>query len=375
MAGVYFHIPFCKQACHYCDFHFSTSLKQMPDVWKAMLKELELQADYLHGHTVETIYFGGGTPSLLEPHVVDQFLNQISAFFKVSGHPEITFEANPDDLSENHINGLRKTAINRFSVGVQSFFEEDLRWMNRAHHAKDSMLALCRLQDAGFENISVDLIYGYPLLSLEKWHHNLKQVIDLNIPHISAYSMTVEPRTALASFVERGLQSPMEDGQSAKHFHDMLERLNDADYQQYEISNFALNDRYSIHNSNYWRGIPYLGIGPSAHSYNGAQRQWNVSNNMLYLKQINLGEIPAEKEILSTKDKVNEYIMTSLRTIWGMDLGLIAKRFGSHYAKVIENALPKHIEQGKAILHDRVATLTPAGKLMANSISADLFIA
>jgi oxygen-independent coproporphyrinogen III oxidase len=374
MAGIYLHIPFCKKACHYCDFHFSTSWKYKKEMLETMHRELELQKSYLTNQTIETIYFGGGTPSILEPEEIRALIDKIGSLMPVSSNPEITLEANPDDLDSVKVKGLKQTSINRFSIGIQSFFEEDLRWMNRAHSANEAESSIMRVQDAGFENITLDLIYGYPLLTNEKWESNINKIISFEVPHVSAYSMTVEQRTALASFIKKGKQQPMNESQSAEQFQLLIEKLQKAGFEQYEISNFARPACYSRHNSNYWKGIPYLGIGPSAHSFNGETRQWNVANNAKYLDSLLKGTIPAELEILSMKDRVNEYIMTSLRTVWGLDLNKISKDFGSDYKDQIEEGLKEFFEKELVINREGIVTLTSQGKLFADHIASELFV-
>src|SRR5690554_2811003 len=286
MAGIYIHVPFCKQACHYCDFHFTTSLKYKEELLSALQKELIISKGYLQEQTIESIYLGGGTPSLLSAQEINYLLDTIYTHFSIASNPEITIEANPDDLTKEKVRELRESLINRFSIGVQSFFEEDLRWMNRAHNAKEAESAIKRVQDAGFENITADLIYGYPLLSNLKWVSNIQQIIDLHIPHLSAYSMTIEPQTPLASFINKGVQKPMNEGQSADQFLILTDMITNNGFEQYEISNYARNECYSKHNTNYWKGVSYLGIGPSAHSFNGKSRQWNIANNTKYIQSI-----------------------------------------------------------------------------------------
>ncbi len=378
MAGIYFHIPFCKQACHYCDFHFSTSLKHRDEMLTALLREVALQSDYLNGSTgrppIETIYFGGGTPSLLDAKDIDRLIEAVSKHFDIQSGAEITLEANPDDLNHAKLHELKNTPINRFSIGIQSFFEEDLRWMNRAHDANEAQEAIKRVQDAGYVDITADLIYGYPLLSDAKWQANILRLLDFDIPHISAYGMTVEPQTALAAFIRKGKQSPMDEVQSAAQFGYVMEALTAAGFIHYEISNFAKPGNYARHNSNYWKGVPYLGIGPSAHSFDGRMRQWNVSNNMHYIKAIHAGTLPCETEELSERDKLNEYIMTALRTVWGLDLDTVEKRFGRHYCTAIHSGLQRFIARKEVSLTGQVATLTRAGKLLADHIASELFV-
>lgn len=374
MPGIYLHIPFCKKACHYCDFHFSTTPHYKDEILKAIRSEISLRKDYLGNEKIETIYFGGGTPSLLSADELQLLILEITDNYDVSSSAEITLEANPDDLSPQKVRELRQTPINRFSIGIQSFFEDDLKWMNRAHTAREAHSAVKRVQDAGFENITTDLIYGFPLLSDEKWEYNIHQLIELQVPHISSYSMTVEPATALSHFIKTGKQKPMDENQSAAQFIVLMDLLQEAGFEHYEISNFAKPGMHSRHNSNYWEGVKYLGIGPSAHSYNGESRQWNISNNMKYTEAIEMKKIPAEHEILELKDRVNEYIMTSLRTSKGMDLEKISKNFGSDYATEIRGGLEPLIDKNWIIDTDQVIILTRDGKLFADHIASELFI-
>ncbi len=373
MAGIYFHVPFCKQACHYCDFHFSTSLKYRKEMLDAMEDEISLQALYLDDKRIESIYFGGGTPSLLEADDLSRLIDAIARYLDIRPDAEITIEANPDDLDAPKVKAMKGTPINRFSIGIQSFFEEDLRWMNRAHNAVEALEAIQRVQDSGYHNITADLIYGYPLLSDAKWKDNIRRLLDFGVPHISAYSMTVEPQTALAAFIRKGKQSPMDEGQSAAQFEYLMEKLTTAGYEQYEISNFAKPGHYAHHNSNYWKGIPYLGIGPSAHSFDGNTRQWNVRNNVKYMQAIQAGTVPFEREKLTERDRLNEYIMTALRTIWGLDLGYVGRHFNAAYSETLRLELQPFISRGEVSLVDQVATLTNRGKLLADRIASELF--
>lgn len=374
MAGIYLHIPFCKKACHYCDFHFSTSPQYKDQVIKALRTEIALRKDYLGQEEIETIYFGGGTPSLLSADEIYLLISEITDHFEVSSKAEITLEANPDDLNPQKVKELRQTPVNRLSIGIQSFYEEDLKWMNRAHTSREAHSSIKRVQDAGYENITTDLIYGFPLLTDEKWEYNIQQLIELQVPHISSYSITVEPATALSSFISKGKEKPMDENQSAAQFIILMDYLQEAAYEHYEISNFAKPGMYSKHNSNYWQGVKYMGIGPSAHSYNGETRQWNVSNNTKYTDAINLKTIPAEIEILEVKDRVNEYIMTSLRTSWGMDLEKISQDFGSDYSNSVKAGLETFIDKGWVNMKDKTAILTREGKLFADHIASELFI-
>ncbi len=374
MAGIYFHIPFCKQACHYCDFHFSTSLQYKDDLLGAMLRELEMRKSYLSDQNIESIYFGGGTPSLLNETEISRLIDAVGKYYPISSDVEITLEANPDDLNSVKVADFRKTAINRFSIGIQSFFEEDLKWMNRAHNASEAESAIKRVQDAGFENITADLIYGFPLLSEEKWTSNIQQLISMDVPHISAYSMTVEPQTALGHFIKKGVQLPMNEGQSVDQFIQLIGLLEENGYEQYEISNYAKSESYSKHNTNYWRGVPYLGIGPSAHSFNKETRHWNINNNPKYIAAIERKELPSEQEILTPADKINEYIMTSLRTKWGLDLTYLNSSFDSKYFEEFHEQLAEFANSDKVKIENNIVTLTLAGKTLADHIASELFV-
>mgnify|MGYP006167215737 FL=1 len=374
MAGIYIHIPFCKQACHYCDFHFSTSLKHKDELLQCIHEELQLQRPYLENQTVETIYFGGGTPSLLSASELNKIIDTVHQNFEVLNQAEITLEANPDDLGIEKLKELRNTAINRLSIGVQSFFDEDLKWMNRAHQAQEAETAVKRAQDFGLENITIDLIYGYPLLSDEKWNNNIQKTIDLAIPHISSYSLTVEPQTALDSFIKKGQQKPLDEMQSATQFKFLIQELTQNGFEHYEISNFAKPNQYAKHNTNYWRGIHYLGIGPSAHSFNGQSRQWNIANNAKYIQEITLKKVPFTLETLSLENKFNEYIMTSLRTQWGIDLAKIELDFGINYKNKLLACADEYMNDNLLALDDEKLKLTPKGKLLADKIASDLFI-
>jgi oxygen-independent coproporphyrinogen III oxidase len=372
MAGIYIHIPFCKQACHYCDFHFSTSLKYKDELLQALVKEIKLQKSYLNGETIETIYFGGGTPSLLSEGDINQIINAITGLHSVSSGAEITLEANPDDLTKEKLRALNQTPINRFSIGLQSFFDDDLEWMNRVHRAAEAEASVKRAQDTGFENITVDLIYGYPLLTDAKWKYNLDKVFELGVPHVSAYSITVEPKTALASFIKQKKQPGMSDEQSAAQFTFMMDAMQAQGFEHYEISNFCKPDFYSRHNSNYWRGVKYLGLGPSAHSYNGETRQWNIANNTKYIQSLESGCIPAETEVLTEANRLNEYIMTSLRTSWGLDLAKLNAIAAAAANQLLIEAEPFFNKEWLKKEND-IITLTQAGKLYADHIAAGLF--
>jgi putative oxygen-independent coproporphyrinogen III oxidase len=341
---------------------------------QAMIRELRIRKSYLGGQRIESIYFGGGTPSLLTPDNIQGLIDEVGAQFNVADNAEITLEANPDDLDAAKVNALKQTPVNRFSIGIQSFFEEDLRWMNRAHSAAEAHEAISRVQQAGYDNITVDLIYGYPLLTDDRWRYNINEVLRAGVPHVSAYSMTVEPRTALASFVRKGVQAPMDEGQSARQFEQLMDMLGAEGFEHYEISNFAKPGRYARHNSNYWKGVPYLGVGPSAHSFDGESRQWNVPNNARYLKALQAGELPFQRETLTEKDKLNEHIMTTLRTMWGLDLTVVESRFGKEVGESIRSAIQPFLSKGHLSVAGQHVTLTRKGKLLADHIAAELFL-
>ena len=372
MSGIYIHIPFCKQACHYCDFHFSTSLKKKDELLNALVKELELRKNEFKNITVETIYFGGGTPSLLSNNELEFLIDSVYKNFKVSKNPEITLEANPDDLSVQRIKHLTDTPINRLSIGIQSFFETDLKLMNRAHNAEEAKACLEEATKY-FDNISLDLIYGIPGASNEQWIENIETALRYNVPHISSYALTVEPKTALASFIKKGLIANVDDEQAHEQFHILKEKLEASGFIHYELSNFGKESYFSKNNSAYWQGKSYLGIGPSAHSFNGQQRGWNVRNNTKYINAINQGELPIEIENLTLIDQYNEYIMTGLRTIWGVSLSKVENDFG----KVLKDYL---IEQSEVFINQHLLYIegehlrvTKKGQFLCDGIASELF--
>jgi len=372
MAGIYIHIPFCKKACTYCDFHFSTSLKQVDEMVAAICTEIKLKKDRIT-EQIGSIYFGGGTPSVLTAAALQQIFDTLVGCFSIAADAEITIETNPDDLDSRKISELRQLPFNRFSIGIQSFFEEDLRWMNRAHNANEAESCIKRSQDAGFENLSIDLIYGYPLLTDEKWLSNIEKTIELQTPHVSAYSLTVEAKTALANAINKGKQVGISDEQSAAQFIILTEKLGKAGFEHYEISNYSLPGRYAVHNTNYWRGIPYLGIGPSAHGFDGYNRYINIANNAKYLGLLGDKQLAETVEELNKLDRFNEYIMTSLRTMWGIQLDKINTDFGQGYGNLTLKQAKPFIANGKLSLNDNVIKLTNEGKLFADGIAAELF--
>jgi len=371
MAGIYIHIPFCKQACHYCNFHFSTQQKLLPDMVQAIVGEAELRKDYIN-EEVGTIYFGGGTPSLLTIQDLQFMLDKLKGIFEIDGAAEITLEANPDDITEEKLLAWKAAGINRLSIGVQSFVEEDLKWMNRAHNASHALNCL-QLARKHFDNITIDLIYGTPTLSDEQWGQNIETALALNIPHLSCYALTVEPKTALEKLIEKKQLDNVDADKQARHFEVLVERLQQAGFEHYEISNFAKPGFRSKHNSSYWQGMQYLGLGPSAHSFNGPSRQWNVANNALYLKSIEQNMVPFEIETLTVTQQLNEYIMTSLRTMEGLSLEIVKSSFGEEKIAPLLKEANQWISSQHIILQNDYLQLTAKGKFMADGIAADLF--
>ena len=373
MSGIYIHIPFCKQACYYCDFHFSTTLGKKEAMVSALGTELELRRNEFAGEKVSTIYFGGGTPSVLEPDEINLLVAKVYDFYEVVENPEITLEANPDDLSDAKIQALAASPINRLSIGIQSFFEADLKVMNRAHTALEAEKCLLMAKKY-FPNISIDLIYGMPDMSLERWKENIDKALSFGVPHISSYALTVEPKTALANFVKKGLVSPASDEQTQEHFNLLNSTLQEAGYDCYEISNFAKPGFYSKNNTAYWQQKKYIGIGPSAHSFDGERRGWNINNNPKYINAIAKGIVPMEVEVLSTTDKYNEYVMTGLRTVWGVSLKRIENEFGIKYREYLLLQADKYIAGHLLFLDDEILKTTKKGMFLADGIASDLFM-
>lgn len=373
MAGIYFHIPFCKKACHYCNFHFSTSLKLKNEMIEALLCELKLQKDYLQGEEIETIYFGGGTPSILDGEDIQRLINGVEAHFPVGLIKECTLEANPDDVTIEKIKDWKAAGINRLSIGIQSFYEEDLVYMNRAHNVKQATNCIRIAQENGISNLSIDLIFGYPLLSHEKWERNIEQVLQLGITHISCYAMTIEPKTALASFISKGKVPPLDDEQSATQYEFLMKKLIESGFEHYEISSFAKPGYKAVHNSNYWNDMAYVGIGPSAHSYIGNTRQWNVTNNALYIQSILNNEVPFEKEALTREQKINEYIMVRLRLKEGISIKKLSTMMNSNELALFIKKVKEYINDNMLILEGDSIQLTMKGKLHADGVSAILF--
>jgi oxygen-independent coproporphyrinogen-3 oxidase len=375
VSGIYIHIPFCKQACHYCDFHFSTSLKNKEALVKCILNEIDARINYLPNKTIETIYFGGGTPSLLSERDTSQILEKIYKLYKVSNHAEITLECNPDDLSDEKLKELKRLEVNRLSIGLQSFDEEELIWMNRAHNAIQSESSVKRAQDKGFDNITIDLIYGSKFSNLFNWKKTLDKAIALQVPHISSYNLTIEEKTKLGHDFKVKKEVAIDDEKSSDLFLEMIDRLEKSSFIHYEISNFAKEGYFSKHNSNYWKGEHYIGLGPSAHSFDGTSRQWNVSNNNLYIKHIEeKSQAYFEKEILTETERFNEYILTSLRTIWGIDLNYLKTNFNSDFIRMFSSKIQEFIKQETVTVKDNTYTLTEKGKLLADKIASELFV-
>jgi oxygen-independent coproporphyrinogen-3 oxidase len=372
MAGIYIHIPFCRQACHYCDFHFSTSTKKQGEMVLAIAKEIAMRKDEFAGQTVETIYFGGGTPSVLSNYEIQLLIDAVYHNYTIGANLEITLEANPDDLSLSRIVELSNSRINRLSIGIQSFFEEDLKLMNRAHNALQAEACLNEAVKH-FENISIDLIYGTPGMSNERWMQNVHKALAFGIPHISSYALTVEPKTALYKFVKSGAIAQPSDEVAQEQFMLLVDTLENEGFVHYELSNFGKEGYFSKNNTAYWLGKKYIGIGPSAHSYDGIHRSWNIANNSLYLKAIQEDRFPSEKEKLTIADRYNEYVMTGLRTIWGVSVNRVEAEFGHLYKQYLLKEAANYIEQGLLSLENDILKTTREGKFLADGLASNLF--
>lgn len=373
MAGIYIHIPFCKQKCHYCNFYSLASIKYIDDVVKAIGKELVLAKNYLQTKSVSTIYFGGGTPSLLSLKHLEYIFGVIEKNYIVDADAEITLEANPDDLNKEKIKGLLKTPINRLSIGVQSFYDEELKYLNRSHSSKTAQNVIHRVRDAGIENLTIDLIYGIPVSTDESWRSNLQMCFDMKIPHISCYALTVEPNTALDVFIRNKKMKPVSDEKIINQFNILTAAIKKQGYQQYEISNFCRDKQYAKHNTGYWFGEPYLGVGPSAHSYNTISRRWNIANIISYLSSIEKGDIPFDEEVLDEKQRYDEYIMTRLRTQWGVALQALQNDFGTAKKEFFNKKISKFITSGHIIDSGDVFTFSDKGKLISDHVISELF--
>jgi oxygen-independent coproporphyrinogen-3 oxidase len=373
MAGLYIHIPFCKQACHYCDFHFSTNLQLMETMMDSIIVELKLRKDYLKGEAVDTVYFGGGTPSLVPAEYLGKILDQIAQLFP-GRKQEVTLEANPDDLNPQALANWKSLGVDRLSLGIQSFQDQILKAYNRAHTSKEATQAIQLARAAGFEKFSIDLIYGYPHSDHRLWQLDLEEALRLDPGHLSAYSLTIEPKTTFGNWTKKGKFSPAEDEFVVQQFEWLQERCDKAGYLQYEISNFSRPNQAAIHNSNYWKRSPYLGIGPSAHSFDGNSRGFNPSSNASYTKALSAGSLPFVLEQLTPTESINEEILTGLRTQWGLDTGSLAERYHLDILDIKKGPISKLTELGMIHTLGKTLTLTRKGQLLADSIASDIFI-
>ncbi len=372
MAGLYIHIPFCKQACFYCNFHFTTSKKSISNTVDAIIIELISRKNYLNSNKIDTIYFGGGTPSVLNNNDIDKIFNAIYKHYEISENAEVSFECNPDDLTTEKINFLNKTPINRLSIGIQSFNDKDLEYLNRSHNANNAIRSIENSKKY-FNNITIDLIYGIPTLSSNDWKNNLNMINKLDIPHFSAYCLTVEPQTPLFIFIKNNKIKPIDENLGIENFKQVIEFAKLNNFVHYEISNFSKENYFSKHNLGYWQNKNYVGIGAGAHSYNGNSRQWNIANNSEYVMKIKNNELYYEVENLSVIENYNEYVFTSLRTIWGCDKNYINNNFGEKFLNYFENQALRHIKSENIALQNTNYILTEKGLFLADNITSDLF--
>jgi len=373
MAGIYLHIPFCKRKCVYCNFYSIASQTRQADLVKCLKLELQKRKHLVDNEIIETIYFGGGTPSLLKSYEIDSVFETIFQNYSLSDTPEITLEANPDDITEEYLCHLAATPVNRLSIGIQSFHEADLKYLKRIHSSGQALNSVKAAQDKGFSNLSIDLIYGIPTLTGEGWLENIHKAIDLNVPHISCYSLTVEEGTPLPGLIKKGKLTSPEDEQSISQFRILMKKMKSGGYRHYEISNFCLPGMEAVHNTHYWKGKKYLGIGPSAHSFDGNTRSWNVASVTEYIRQVEEGRLSPQSEILSISDHYNEYVMTSLRTMWGIEIKTITDRFGPVMTGHFHDAVSEYLSSGKVIQKEGTYFLSDEGKLWADRIASDLF--
>lgn len=374
MAGLYIHIPFCKQACYYCDFFFSTRQDQRAELVAAIASEIEMQRNYLGGEPLETIYFGGGTPSILLPQELDKILEAVHTNFSITAHPEITLEGNPDDLAKEKLDYLYRAGINRLSVGIQSFDDTILKSLNRAHDNRMAKGCIEYAKSAGFGNISIDLIYGIPERLDEGWENDISEAIKLEAQHISSYSLTIEEKTVFGKWAKQGRMKPVDDDVAARQLATLIDSLEKENYEQYEVSNFSKPGFQSRHNSSYWKNKNYLGVGPSAHSFNGESRQYNLSNNPMYLRSIQNGKIPFTLEVLSRQDKINEYLLTALRTSWGADLNTLRDQLFYDILKESGDYIQGLQNKGLIVMENNILRLTRQGRFHADKIASDLFV-
>ena len=369
MSGIYLHIPFCKSKCAYCNFFSVVSEKQRIDFLEALKKEAVNRKEYLGGEEVRTIYFGGGTPSLLKPSEIAGVLEVLYKHFKIIDNPEITLEANPDTVSKESLLGYKSIGINRLSVGIQSFFDDDLQYLSRKHDSRHARQVLDWAQEIGFQEVTMDLIYGIPTLTDKKWHQNLEIFFATGINHLSAYALTVEEKTALGQRINKGVAAPVDEDAVIRQYQILVEMAENQGFEHYEISNFARPGHYSKHNCIYWKGEKYLGLGPSAHSFDGVSRQWNVASVKDYCESYSF-----EREELTLDDRYNEYIMTSLRTMWGVDVDYIQKSFGKDYSERFKKEIKRYIVGEKVYQKGQKYILNDGGMLFADGIAAELFI-
>ena len=372
---IYLHIPFCKQKCSYCNFHFSTSLQYKEEMIAALKKEIFLRKDELQNRNLKSLYFGGGTPSILKVDELKSIIDEVLTYFSFDENIEITLEANPDDLDTKFVRELAKTPFNRLSIGTQSFFEEDLKLMNRAHNSTEAESSIKRAQDYGFENISIDLIYGSPTSNLEIWKKNLKKTIELQVPHVSSYALTIEPKTALNTWIAQGKIAAPKEAEQHQEFFYMTDFLKDHGFDHYEISNFGKPGFHSKHNSAYWKYEEYLGLGPSAHSYNGRnERSWNIANNKKYIDLLGQNTLAKETEILSEKDQYNEMLMIGLRTVWGVDVSSLKEKFSTQILDYFQKEIRTKLEEGTLIIEDNHLKIPEKHWFLADGIASDLFL-
>ncbi len=382
MGSLYIHIPYCKQVCYYCDFHFRVAMKDKAVMLESIKKEIALRKDYLSQPEdeegkipIETLYFGGGTPSVLSISELTDLWRTIEIYYSLVPDAEITIEANPDDLTDGYLSELYMLGFNRLSIGIQSFFDDDLRWMNRRHNARETIQSVKSAQGHGFDNINADLIYGLPSMTLERWKNNLKQMLALDIPHVSAYHLTIEPKTVFGRQRMKGNSFSISEENSIRQFEVLLDIMTDAGYEQYEISNFAKPGFCSRHNSGYWQNKPYVGIGPSAHSYDGDSRQWNLCNNSQYIKTLHEKDgVWFDRELLSPAEKYNDYVLTSLRAIWGVNIGYIRDIFGESIQRAFSRQVHSYVQNGFVEQRGNIFVLTWKGKMIADRIASDLFL-
>ncbi len=374
MAGIYIHIPFCKKLCSYCDFYHVITQADNKQYIDALNREAILRRDYLGGQPVSTIYIGGGTPSVLNSVEIQSILDNLAANFRIDENPEVTIEVNPDDISDEFLEGLKKTIINRISIGIQSWREQDLRFMNRRHTASAAATALDKIIDAGYTNVTIDLIYGIPGMKTSDWSSNLDISFSYGIKHLSAYHLTIEPGTMLGKMKEKGVFTETDEDESASQFQLLIDKAEAAGFIQYEISNFAMPGFLSVHNSNYWRQVSYLGLGPSAHSFNGYSRQWNIRDVRKYMKAVDSGSLLFDKEDLDRKTRFNEYIMTSLRTMWGISLDYVEEVFEKEGYDYLKNLSGKYIGYGLMKQEKQTLVLTNQGKMISDNIISELML-